>query len=370
MSSPASSDSVQGGRTAQRSSDLRSVASPESGTLECSTFGPAIDRWCDHLTRVRGRAASTVRRYRQVVTAMVEHLDLGDLGELTYDVADRRLRDLAVAGRSRSTMITAVAALRSFAEYSTLVGTLPDNPLRLLRGPRSYQREPDYLTIAETERLLFGGRPGWVPGDWLQARDQILVAVSYAVGLRVSEPGRLLLADTLWDEDGAAWSVKVVAAKWSDEDVRLVVRDDRVGRLLGHWVGTLRGQHPQARGSAHLFPSTRPGGEVLSTRQIDRIFRSQLRGAGIEPKRRQLSFHVLRHSLATHMSDAGWELKAIKKSLRHRSERTTLRYIHTRDERLDRLWRQRHPLSRRQPRADVRRVARDLAKGVAGALGE
>ncbi len=301
-----------------------------------------------------------MKRYAGAVEAALLNLGVGsveDLDQVEFGDLDRHLRALYLDGRARSTLAGAVAALRSFFEYSALANVVGDNAALRLRGPStSYQKEAPFLSPAETKRLIFGNRPGWLPGDWLAARNCVLLAVSWAAGLRVSEPGRLLLDDVQADDQGR-WSILVRSAKWSDQDVRIAIRDDRVARMLGFWVTSLRERYPEAAAAKQLFPAARDaqgsmGGE-LSARQVSRVFNAAVKEAEIEPRGRALTFHILRHTLATLCAQAGWELKAIQTLLRHKSERATLRYIHTKDERLDRLWKKKNPLARRAPAPSV-----------------
>jgi len=207
----------------------------ESGTVERALLDH-LEAWSDHLRAVRGRAAGTVKRYRGAVEACLLNLGVRHATELEavdFSGLDRHLRALHLAGRARSTLAGVVAALRSFFEYSALVGVTEENPALRLRGPStSYQAEAPYLEESEARRLIFGERLGWLPGEWLAARNQVLIAVSWAAGLRVSEPAALRLDDLRVDEDGT-WSILVRAAKWSESDTRIAIRDPRVGRMLG-----------------------------------------------------------------------------------------------------------------------------------------
>ncbi len=83
-----------------------------------------------------------------------------------------------------------------------------------------------------------------------------------------------------------------------------------------------------------------------------------------------MSFHILRHSLATHLAAAGWPPKAIQQWLRHRDVKSTMRYIHTPDGELARLWRRKSPLKGpRGERVDMGKAARELVAGLRGVVG-
>jgi site-specific recombinase XerD len=325
---------------------------------------PLLGRWSDHLLQARGLAASTVESYRRQVEQAIGADD--DLAAIDYGHLESHLRDLFVAGRSESTRATAVAALRSFFEFMVQLGELEASPARQLRAPRSYRREAPSLTAAEAARLVYGDAKGMLAGDWIEARNHTLVAVSFAVGLRVGEVGRLRAADCGYHEASGRWSVLVRRGKNAASDVRLEVRDPMVGRLLSNWLSQrLKGELCR---SPALFPPAGRRAAGLSARQVHRIFQAQVERAKIQPRGRSLTFHILRHSLATLVHQAGWEIRAVQALLRHKSIKTTERYLHTSDGRLDRLWSQRNPLSPKRQRADLRRAARAIVSDLSEVL--
>jgi len=364
MSSRSSGGGGVAGRIARPRQGMPEGGAAESVTPRGHTFDELLERWVGYLEAVRGRRPATVARYVRVVRQLAADQAVGQVEEISFDVLEGYVKSLFYAGRAASTRAAAVSAIRAFCEYAVVAGALEANPALRLAGVRVYQEEPPALTQSEVTRLIFGPRgPGWLPADWRAARDQVLLAVSYAAGLRVSEVGALRLDGVAWHEDLERWSILLRAAKRAEADVRVVLRDERISRMLGTWCTTVHAKG--AGGSRAVFPAAggSSSGRGLAPRTVATVFRRAWRAAGIERRgRRRITFHILRHSLATHAHEAGWETKAIARLLRHRSIKTTERYIHTRDERLDRLWRQRNPLrGRKKPPPDIHHLGRALA---------
>ncbi len=313
-----------------------------------------IPEWLASLKGVQDRADGTISRYRHAVWRMLD--DLGDPAEITPGDLNSHLLRLVASGARTSTISGALAAFRSYFDYLCITGHVSANPARRIRGPRIRQAEAPHLTVGETKRLIYPPETS----DPLESRADVLVAVSYVLGLRASEPGTLLLQDLEWDGD--YFSVLVRDGKWSSCDVRLWIYDREVSRRLGAWL-TVRDE----LGGPALFP-TRWGGSP-SSKTVDRDFASCLRRRGIRPRGRDLSFHVLRHSLGTHLTGRGISLAVVAELMRHADPKTTARYIHTRRDDHERLWRTHHPLERPRDVVDMSRVARVLHADLNAALG-
>ncbi len=311
--------------------------------------------WLDTLKGVQGRAQGTVTNYQREVARFLRDLDGEPASATPKDINDHLLR-LFAAGAAPQTMAGALAAIRSYFDYLCISGDLSANPARRIRGPRVYQAEAEILTVGETRRLIY---PSEMPSDPLEARAGILVAVSYLLGLRVAEPGRLRYRDLVWDRD--LCSVLVRHPKRSSRDVRQWIYDREICRRLGMWL-PLRDQ----LGGPALFPSCRGGSMCSKTAARD--FAGSLHRRGIRPRGRHLSFHTLRHSLATHLSARGVSLELIRQLLRHADPKTTARYIHTRRQEHERLWRTHHPLERPRDVVDMSAVGRVLHQDLVALL--
>lgn len=179
-----------------------------------------------------------------------------------------------------------------------------------------------------------------------------MLAVAYAGGLRAGEIGRLRVDHLEWHDDCGVFALRLERAKHARRAARVVLDEDS-SRLLGAWL-PLRAE----RWSSDVaFPS--PTGRALSRRDVARIFAARLAESGIDRHGRHLTPHSLRHSLATHLLDAGWDIRAVQAHLRHASIATTQEYLHLDPAKVTRYWRRRHPL-----RAGSRRAGMPSAKAL------
>jgi site-specific recombinase XerC len=292
-----------------------------------------LENWASFLISVRGRSEGTVRRYRRLVERLL--LEVGKpIEELTREDVERHLRRLHLAGRGESVRQGVVVAVRSLAEWCVAHQILEVNPFASLSGPRPYRREVKVLTVGEVLRLLWGDRPGMLPQDPLEMRDRVLLGVAYVAGLRASEIGPLEADGVVWQEATQTFSILVRHGKRAGQDMRLPL-DRPVSRMLGVWL------------------ASRPAGRFLWGRSLTRgavrkILLRRCAEVGIEAAGRRLSPHVLRHSVATHLLDAGVDIRRVQLLLRHRSIAATERYLHANVDRLGAVLVRKSPLERRR----------------------
>ncbi|MEM1205111.1 MAG: tyrosine-type recombinase/integrase [Acidobacteriota bacterium] len=312
--------------------------------MKYTTSQEAVNGWIRHLEASRGRSPSTCRRYRQLVLQALEGMEVERLEDVTWSDLDRWLQRLFFAGRATSTRRAAVAALRGFFDWAVISGLVPTSPASRLVGPPQYQAEAPHLSVAEARRLIYGPRPGWVPESPRALRDRLLCALGYVLGLRVSEVPALRFDGVQVDPERGSLSVLVERGKWASSDVRMPVADALVSQQLEVYL--MMRPDWAASESPWLFPSAR--GARMHPGSVGRIFKGMVAAAGIQPRQRRLSFHILRHSLATHLvAEAGWETKEVMAWMRHRDVSTTLRYVHARERQaLASRWRKRSPLGR------------------------
>ncbi len=240
---------------------------------------------------------------------------------------------LHAAGLSAVTIGRKLSALRSFGAFLCREGLLPHNPARAIGNPKTSRTLPAYLTRSEVEALLDVRDPS-VAG----ARDRALLELLYATGLRAAELVALDVADV--DLEG-----RVVRTLGKGKRERLVPFGVPAARALSAWLARRRAWAPPA-GSADapalfLTPSRRR----LSTDGLRRILAARVRRAALT---KHVTPHALRHSFATHLLDAGADLRAIQELLGHASLATTQRYTHLSTERLRQVVRRAHPRGRRR----------------------
>jgi integrase/recombinase XerC len=221
--------------------------------------------------------------------------------------------------------------LRSFFRWACREGHLEKNPARGLPQPRTPRKLPRALTLEDTQQLLDTADEGSLP-----QREFALFELLYATGLRVSEASGLDLSDL----DLESRLVRVTG-KGSRE--RIVPFGDSAADALREYM-PLRAQLTRRRAADNdsdgepLFVNARGG--RLTTRSIARLLKRRLRAAGLPTG---ISPHALRHTFATHLLQAGADLRAIQELLGHASLSTTQKYTHLDAARLTEVYRKSHP---------------------------
>lgn len=217
--------------------------------------------------------------------------------ELSEQQALEYIADLARRGRSSSTINQAVSAIKFF--YAEVVVREWALSTRYQRSP---QRLPVVLSREEVRRLLEAASG---------LRERAAMEIAYSAGLRLSE----LLHLRIGDIDSERMVIHVKQGKG---------KKDRDVMLSGALLKTLRAYWRQARPSGLLFPghdARRP----LNASVLQRGFAAAKQAARIE---KDVTFHSLRHSFATHLMESGVSVRTIQALLGHRSLGTTERYTH------------------------------------------
>ncbi len=273
-----------------------------------------------YLAVERGASPHTIRSYRTDLAQFRSFLDrqsIHSLTELDARVIRAYLAWLHGRGLDRVSIARKLAALRSCLRFLVRRGIATRNPAREVRGPRLPRKLVSFLPIDETEALLEPPSP--------RVRDRAVLELLYASGLRVSELAGLDLEDV----DRGAATVRVMGKGRKE---RVVPFGEAAGRALDLLLAE-RGRAP-----GPLFTNTR--GRRLSVRSLHAIVRRRARETGIA---RRVSPHTLRHTFATHMLDAGADLRVIQDLLGHSRLSTTQRYTHVSADQLMRVYDAAHP---------------------------
>jgi integrase/recombinase XerC len=247
------------------------------------------------------------------------------------------LAELHDRGNSRASAGRRLAALRTFSRYLVREELLPDDPTALIGAPRQVQTLPAHLAEEEMGRLLAAPDASTPAGR----RDRAILELFYASGLRLSELVDLDLGDV-----NLTSRVARVRGKGGKE--RLVPFHPDAATAIRAMLQDGRPAEPTpsrpAPGARHarrrqaVFLNQRGG--RLTTRSVDRIVRRYVREAAIA---RGISPHALRHTFATHLLQAGADLRAIQELLGHARLSTTQKYTHLDLRRLTEVYRQAHP---------------------------
>ncbi len=272
----------------------------------------------------RGASPHTLRSYRADLQQFRRFLAAGKVSQIAQVDARllrRYLASLYEAGLSRSSIARKLSAIRSWLGYLSRRGGLAKNPAREIGTPRVPRRLASFLPVDETRDLL--ERPSSTPGA--RPRDQAILELLYATGARVAE----LCALNLGDLERSRGTVRV-RGKGAKE--RVIPVGDAALTAIDVYLRT--------RGDADgpLFLNRRGG--RLTVRSVHRIVKARSRAAGLT---RRVTPHTLRHTFATHMLDAGADLRLIQDLLGHSRLSTTQRYTHVSADHLMKVYDAAHP---------------------------
>ncbi len=288
-----------------------------------------------YLSDERRYSAYTVRNYRQAFEDFHRWQKSSGLGERSLDaLAVRDVRDFVIEAQrryGRRTLHNHVSGLRAFAKYWIRQGRLKRNPFVGVPLPKLEKRLPQFLTEEQMRRLLSGPQR-LIENETLDPftawRDRLVMELLYGGGLRVSELVAL---------DYGAIDFR--------EGIARVLGKGRKERVcpLGKVAMTVleKFRREQARASGPTDPVIiNSRHERLGVREVQLLLKRYLALAELPL---DLTPHKLRHSYATHLLNAGADLRLVQELLGHAQLATTQVYTHVTVARLQEIYAKAHP---------------------------
>lgn len=225
-----------------------------------------------------------------------------------------------------------VAALRSFYRYLLREGVVAVNPADLVQPPRCEKYIPSFLSVDEMQALLAVE----FAEDAIGCRDRAMIELFYSTGIRLSELTGLNIEDIRFQEG-------LVKIRGKGRKERIVPAGRPALSAVESYLQKrqeLRKSEMDKEGEGALFLSTR--GKRMNPRGVSRVVEWIVRKSGIG---RKISPHALRHTFATHLLDAGADLRSIQEMLGHQSLSTTQKYTSVSVNRLMEIYDRAHPRS-------------------------
>lgn len=300
------------------------------------TLEQALAEFLTHLGLEKNASDKTVKSYREDLTQALafarERLKKGHVDPT--DWTTRLLRAyvawLHEHKYAKTTIARRLAAVRSFGKFLCRQMVLSENPAKSLRGPRPDRMLPHFLTLAEVKKLLAAP----AATDWAGRRDRAILETLYSAGLRVSELVGLDLADADLN-DG------VVTVRGKGKRERLALLGPPAAGAIAAWLADRSALLARLGRESPAVFLNKNGGR-LTTRSVGRLLVGYLTVAGLDPR---TTPHTLRHSFATHMLDAGADIRGVQELLGHRSLTTTQIYTHVTTQRIQQSYQKAHPRS-------------------------
>ena len=291
-----------------------------------------IGEFLNYLTYERNVSHNTIDAYRNDLDSFVGFL-CDDYFTMARDQLDlRRVDHLAVRSylahlsrRSlrRSSIARHLSALRSFFKFLMREGIAEANPARNVATPKGEKHLPSVLQTSDIALLL--EQPDLATP--LGMRDRAWLELLYASGLRIGELVGI-------DVDDVELRARLVKVRGKGSKERIVPFGSKAEEAARAWMAVRHAAPDQHA----LFTNYR--GARITARSVRRLFERYVRGAAL---RAGVSPHTLRHSFATHLLNAGADLRGIQELLGHASLSTTQKYTHLNDSQLIEVYRKAHP---------------------------
>lgn len=326
-----------------------SVASDVNMNAPINKVTPPRDDWTGrffvHLATDRDASVYTQRNYRQALTEFTRWHVAERGSPPVWDTLQRDdfrsyLRFLGRQNLGRAAVQLRFCALRTFYKFLIRQGVVAASPIRNLALPKMARRLPKYLTKEQMEALLVAplkslthppkkspGRPVSVIACY---RDVAILETIYSCGLRISELCGLLADDIDWNE-------QLLRVRGKGRKERLLPIGTPALQAIQHYWSLLPARPVQGD---RVFQAQRRRPTPLNACMFTRQLKKYLAAAGLDPG---LTPHKLRHSYATHLLDAGADLRSVQELLGHAHLVTTQVYTHVTTERLKRAYDEAHP---------------------------
>jgi integrase/recombinase XerC len=302
-----------------------------------------IDQFIHYLSMEKNASPHTCRCYQSDLEEFEDYLKNSGLvlaasGEVEMGKVDRmvirKYLSILHLKNKKSSIARKISTLRSFFRYLNKEQMIPSNPAKNVSTPKVEKTLPTTLTVDEAFRLMespkgFSEKPSPARVKNMGLRDRAILELLYSSGLRVSE----LVGLNTNHLDLDLGIVKVMGKGRKERIVPVGTKAVESLKAFLDERGLLKGEDP-------LFINS-VGGR-LTTRTVGRLIKKYSKHSGIY---RKVSPHSLRHTFATHLLDAGADIREIQEMLGHSSLSTTQRYTHISMGKLMEIYDKAHPRS-------------------------
>jgi len=309
-----------------------------------SVWEKSLSRFSGHLESVEGVSKNTLIAYTSDCAAFVaflkeHHPDIYESGRPTSTHGRLFLIALKKKGLKQVSLARKLDSLKNFGDFLVASRQWKSNPFREIPYPRPEHYRAEYLSPEEAEGLV----KGKFRNDFIGLRDAAMIDLYYGCGLRLSELVGLDIKDILFKD-------RLVRVYGKGGKYRVVPLGPKTGERLQYYLQKRAERITEGEKAAEAGrkDSALTGSAVflnnnrirITPRSAGRIVKTYLLNAS---EKQRLSTHSLRHSFATHLLEAGANLRAVQQMLGHSSLKTTQKYAHTTTGRLISIYRRAHP---------------------------
>jgi integrase/recombinase XerD len=286
-----------------------------------------IEMFLDYLNVERGLAENTVVSYRFDLTDFVATLDSDTLISLNKQAIFRYLNELQTKGMAVSTISRHLAAIKSFCKFLFFERHIESDPSEIFETPRGIKRLPKAIAIGDVEQIL----KAIDTSDAYGIRDRAMLETLYATGIRVSE---LIGIDC----SAINYDMRFVRVFGKGAKERIVPVGGIALKWLKKYLAEARCSFHKTQATDALFLSAR--GTRMTRQGFWKILKAHAAAAGID---KIITPHTFRHSFATHLLDAGADLRIVQELLGHVDISSTQIYTFVSRKRLREIYKNAHP---------------------------
>lgn len=299
-----------------------------------------LERFDSYLFAVKNASLHTRRNYRADLNQFIAFLQKNEIklwnnghpkvNEINPSIIRSFLTCLHKKNR-KTTIARKLASLKSFFKFLTKEGVVTSDPTQLISAPKPEKFIPTFLSIDEIFSLI--EQPD--KESILSRRDRAILELMYSCGLRVSELVSLNREDLNLPE-------RLIKVKGKGGKERILPMGTKAREAINDYLLLSNSSEKNAESCTALFLNNRGG--RLTTRSIARMINKYVNRSSFF---RPVHPHAIRHTFATHMLDAGADLRTIQEFLGHSSLSTTQKYTHVSIDRLMEVYDKAHPRAKR-----------------------
>lgn len=289
-----------------------------------------------HIAVEKNLSAHTVRNYIADIRqfgAFLKERSKETVTEIDQDDIRSYLARLYRSKVKKATISRKLASVRAFFKFLLREGKIRENPAETLQGPKPEKYLPAFLSVDEAFGLL---GVTFAP-DIMGLRDKAMLEMLYSTGMRVGELTGMNVSEV-------DFSTSLARVRGKGRKERMAPVGEPALRALEAYLERRWTAFPDSRTNdgmqAPLFLNSR--GTRLSSRSMARILDKYARASGMG---KRISPHVMRHTFATHLLDAGADLRAIQELLGHKSLSTTQKYTSLSLSKLLEVYDKSHPMA-------------------------
>lgn len=283
------------------------------------TWDKHIEDFINFLKLEKGLSDNSIISYNQDIERLHEYITeirgIKDIEPqfLQFSHLSEFIMFIAELGVSEATQARIISGVRAFYKYFLINNIIDKNPAALLTTPRLTRKIPQILSVEEIDKII----EAVDMSEKLAYRNRAIVETLYSCGLRVSELCDLKISGLFFDMN----FIRVIG---KGDKQRLVPISDIAMKKLQEYNEYERVHFPVIEGFEDFVFLNR-NGRRLTRNMIFILVKDLAQKAGIE---KTVSPHTFRHSFATHMVEAGADLRAVQEMLGHQSITTTEIYTH------------------------------------------